>query len=52
MTLDKLQNTLVAGLGGRFDANQTNAGGDLMVDLSRFTVGFGNGTLFGGKGGS
>ncbi|MCJ1459300.1 hypothetical protein MMC28_009677 [Mycoblastus sanguinarius] len=33
-----------------FDASQTNAGGNITVDLSALTVGFGNGTLYGGKG--
>lgn len=35
-----------------FDATQTSAGGNITVDLSALTVGFGNGTLYGGKGAS
>lgn len=36
--------------GKTFDASDTSAGGNITVDLSAFTVGFGNGTLYGGKG--
>ncbi|KAL9102684.1 MAG: hypothetical protein Q9163_002206 [Psora crenata] len=36
--------------GNTFDASQTSAGGNITVDLSALTVGFGNGTLYGGKG--
>ena len=35
--------------GKTFDASQTSVGGNLTVDLSGLTVGFGNGTFFGGK---
>lgn len=38
--------------GKTFDASQTSAGGNITVDLSALTVGFGNGTLYGGKGAS
>ena len=38
--------------GQNFDASQTSAGGNITVDLSALTVGFGNGTLYGGKGAS
>ncbi len=46
--LSKLQTTLMNG--ETFDASETNAGGNVTVDLSALTVGFGNGTLFGGRG--
>ena len=46
--LSKLQATLSNGK--TFDASDTSAGGNVTVDLSALTVGFGNGTLFGGKG--
>lgn len=46
--LDRLQATLSGGT--TFDATQTSAGGNITVDLSALTVGFGNGTLYGGKG--
>ena len=45
--LDRLQATLSSGK--TFDATQTSAGGNITVDLSALTVGFGNGTLYGGK---
>ena len=48
--LDHLQATLSGG--STFDASQTSAGGNITVDLSALTVGFGNGTLYGGKGAS
>jgi len=38
--------------GKTFDATQTSMGGNVTVDLSVLTVGFGNGTLYGGKEGS
>jgi hypothetical protein len=38
--------------GKTFDASQTSVGGNITVDLSALTVGFGNGTLYGGKGAS
>lgn len=47
--LDKLQALLDGGVGAKFDAAQTSAGGNITVDLTALTVGFGNGTLFGGK---
>lgn len=46
--LTKLQTTLSNGK--TFDASQTSAGGNITVDFSALTVGFGNGTLYGGKG--
>ena len=46
--LNKLQATL--NNGKTFDASDTSAGGNITVDLSAFTVGFGNGTFYGGKG--
>lgn len=46
--LTKLQATLINGK--TFDASDTSAGGNITVDLSALTVGFGNGTLYGGKG--
>ncbi|KAL9068224.1 MAG: hypothetical protein Q9161_006357 [Pseudevernia consocians] len=46
--LTKLQTTLINGK--TFDASDTSAGGNITVDLSALTVGFGNGTLYGGKG--
>ena len=46
--LSKLQATLKDG--NTFDAGQTSAGGNITVDLSALTVGFGNGTLYGGRG--
>ncbi|CAD6585550.1 MAG: hypothetical protein ASARMPRED_002189 [Alectoria sarmentosa] len=46
--LNKLQATLSNGK--TFDASDTSAGGNITVDLSALTVGFGNGTLYGGKG--
>ena len=46
--LETLQTTLSSGT--NFDASQTSAGGNITVDLSALTVGFGNGTLYGGKG--
>lgn len=46
--LNKLQATLSNGK--TFDASETSAGGNITVDLSALTVGFGNGTLYGGKG--
>lgn len=46
--LDKLHATLSNGK--TFDASDTSAGGNITVDLSALTVGFGNGTLYGGKG--
>ncbi|CAF9933221.1 hypothetical protein IMSHALPRED_009096 [Imshaugia aleurites] len=46
--LNKLQTTLANGK--TFDASDTSAGGNITVDLSALTVGFGNGTLYGGKG--
>jgi len=46
--LDRLQAILSDGK--TFDATQTSAGGNITVDLSALTVGFGNGTLYGGKG--
>ena len=46
--LTKLQATLANGK--TFDASDTSAGGNITVDLSALTVGFGNGTLYGGKG--
>ena len=46
--LDRLQ-ALLSG-GTTFNATQTSAGGNITVDLSALTVGFGNGTLYGGKG--
>lgn len=46
--MDKLQATLSNGK--TFDASDTSAGGNITVDLSALTVGFGNGTLYGGKG--
>ena len=46
--LSKLQATL--GSGKTFDASDTSAGGNVTVDLSALTVGFGNGTLYGGRG--
>ena len=45
--LDRLQAILSGGK--TFDATQTSAGGNITVDLSALTVGFGNGTLYGGK---
>ena len=36
-------------IGDKFDASQTSAGGNVTVDLEEFTVGFGNGTFYGGK---
>lgn len=48
--LNKLQVTLSGG--NTFDATQTSAGGNITVDLSALTVGFGNGTLYGGRGSS
>ncbi|KAL6713586.1 hypothetical protein ACLMJK_009051 [Lecanora helva] len=48
--LDRLRATLSSGT--TFDATQTSAGGNITVDLSALTVGFGNGTLYGGKGSS
>jgi len=38
--------------GKTFDASQTSVGGNITVDLLALTVGFGNGTLYGGKGAS
>lgn len=46
--LDRLQAILSSG--STFDPTQTNAGGNITVDLSALTVGFGNGTFYGGKG--
>ena len=46
--LSKLQATLSNGQ--TFDASDTSAGGNVTVDLSALTVGFGNGTLYGGRG--
>lgn len=46
--LNKIQTTLSNG--ETFDASDTSAGGNITVDLSALTVGFGNGTLYGGKG--
>ena len=46
--LNKLQATL--NNGKTFDASDTSAGGNITVDLGAFTVGFGNGTFYGGKG--
>ena len=48
LALNRLQATLSGGKS--FDASQTSAGGNITVDLSALTVGFGNGTLYGGKG--
>ena len=48
--LDHLRATLSGS--STFDATQTSAGGNISVDLSALTVGFGNGTLYGGKGAS
>ena len=48
LALNRLQVTL--GGGKSFDSSQTSAGGNITVDLSALTVGFGNGTLYGGKG--
>lgn len=45
--LNKLQASLKNGK--TFDANDTSAGGNITVDLSALTVGFGNGTIYGGK---
>lgn len=45
--LSKLQATLSNGK--TFDASNTSAGGNVTVDLSALTVGFGNGTLYGGR---
>jgi len=45
---NKLQMTLSGGK--TFDATQTSVGGNVTVDLAALTVGFGNGTLYGGKG--
>lgn len=36
--------------GNTFDASDTSAGGNITVDLSALTVGFGNDTLYGGRG--
>lgn len=44
---NKLQMTLSGGK--TFDATQTSVGGNVTVDLSTLTVGFGNGTLYGGR---
>ena len=46
--LSKLQATLRNGK--TFDPGDTSAGGNVTVDLSALTVGFGNGTLYGGTG--
>lgn len=46
--LSKLKATL--NNGKTFDTSDTGAGGNITVDLSALTVGFGNGTLYGGKG--
>ena len=46
--LTRLQATLSNGK--TFDASDTSAGGNVTVDLSALTVGFGNGTLYGGRG--
>ena len=46
--LKKLQATLSNGK--TFDASDKSAGGNITVDLSALTVGFGNGTLYGGRG--
>ena len=48
LALNRLKATLSGGKS--FDASQTSAGGNITVDLSALTVGFGNGTLYGGKG--
>ena len=48
LALNRLQATLSGGKS--FDASQTNVGGNITIDLSAMTVGFGNGTLYGGKG--
>ena len=46
--LSRLQATLSNGK--TFDPSDTSAGGNVTVDLSALTVGFGNGTLYGGRG--
>ena len=46
--LSKLQATLSGG--NTFDSSETSAGGNVTVDLGALTVGFGNGTLYGGRG--
>ncbi|KAL9129620.1 MAG: hypothetical protein Q9217_001976 [Psora testacea] len=46
--MNRLQ-ALLSG-GKTFDASQTSAGGNITVDLSALTVGFGNGTVYGGEG--
>ncbi|KAL9138223.1 MAG: hypothetical protein Q9175_000549 [Cornicularia normoerica] len=46
--LHKLQATLINGK--IFDASDTSAGGNITVDLSALTVGFGNGTFYGRRG--
>ena len=45
--LSKLSATLSNGK--TFDASDISAGGNVTVDLSALTVGFGNGTLYGGR---
>lgn len=47
---NKLQMTL--GDGDTFDASQTSVGMNITINLSAFTVEFGNGTLYGGEGAS
>lgn len=48
--LEWLQMILSNGNGSTFDPSQTTVTGNVTVDLKAFTVGFGNGTFFGGNG--
>ena len=48
--MSRLAALLAPGVGGNFDPTQTSVSGNVTVDLSSFMVGFGNGTLYGGKG--